>query len=114
MWTSKLSLFTILISPVVHAGDEDMNPTAYHQFDPVTGYMIPIEDPPPSQQKHTPLSVAKTIVDANITADPVPNQPEDTGQGNLFWLYFLTALTIFAGFAAWIGKKGDINNSNLD
>ena len=113
-WISEIFLVTIFVSPIGHAGDEDMNPTAYHQFDPVTGYMFPIENPPPTKQNHTPLSAANTIVDATITVDPLPNEPQDTGQGNLFWLYLFSALTIFAGFAAWIGKKRNLNNSNLD
>jgi len=92
-----------------------MNPTAYHQFDPVTGYMIPIEDPAPIQQNPVPPVEATTKIDKNFATEPVANQPADSSQGNLFLLYLLSVLTIIAGFAAWIRNKGDkISSSNLD
>ncbi len=97
----------------VHAGDEDMNPTAYHRFDPVTGYMIPIEEPPQGQQDHSQTTAPVTAQTNGM--NQTTNATEDTVVSNSIWLYILASLTIIVGLAAWIRGKGTgISSSNLD
>ena len=52
-------IYLVLLLPYseVHAGDEDMNPTAYQRFDPITGYMVPI-DSSVTQQHETSLNTS--------------------------------------------------------
>ncbi len=43
-------LVLILGTLAAYAGDEDMSPSAYHVFDPVTGYMITVDPLDEEQQ----------------------------------------------------------------
>ncbi len=56
-WSAlHLLLFILLSLPwsyPVHAGDEDLNPSIYQIFDPVTGFTIEVEQPPDDQQTVT-------------------------------------------------------------
>ncbi len=99
------------------AGDEDMNPTAYQVFDPVTGYMIPADQLPP--QEHTPVTTADSTMPNTSTAASSQSMTsqtstaEETNQSPM-WMYLVAGAIILGGFAAWVRNKGKISNSNLD
>ena len=111
-----------MLHPPAFAGDEDMNPTAYSVFDPVTGYMIPVEDPPP--QQHTQVNATtqaptdtatptpQTTVDSQAMTSP--NTIADDAKQSPMWMYLIAAALILGGFAAWVRNKGKISRSNLD
>ena len=69
-----LLLLAYIIGPV-HAGDEDMNPTIYQQFDPETGFMIPIPAP-----THAPVTQSQTQTDTSQTVPITDNDISMTGQ----------------------------------
>jgi hypothetical protein len=121
----RYSLFILLFmlhSPAF-AGDEDMNPTAYSVFDPVTGFMIPSEGPPPPP--HIPNTNATTQAPTDtVTPTPPstatsqamtsPNTLEDKSKQSPMWMYLVAVALILGGFAAWVRNKEKINKSNLD
>jgi len=121
----RYSLFILLfmLHSLAFAGDEDMNPTAYSVFDPVTGFMIPSEGPPPPP--HIPASNATTQARTDTVtpesqstvasqAMTSPNSIEDNSKQSPMWMYLVAAALILGGFAAWVRKKGKISRSNLD
>jgi hypothetical protein len=68
---SGLLLATLSLPALVHAGDEDLNPSVYQEFDPVTGFVIDVVPPPDDQQaaaqNHTASTPATT---PSVVADP--------------------------------------------
>lgn len=72
---STLLAVTLMISFVsVQAGDEDLNPSVYQDFDPVTGFVIDVVPPPDDQQAAAQNHAASTPVDsvASTSATPPP------------------------------------------
>jgi hypothetical protein len=78
---STLLAVTLMISFVsVQAGDEDLNPSVYQDFDPVTGFVIDVVPPPDDQQaaaqnhaastSATPPPVASTPATSAVTPEP--------------------------------------------
>ena len=78
---STLLAVTLMISFVsVQAGDEDLNPSVYQDFDPVTGFVIDVVPPPDDQQaaaqnhaastSTTPPPVASTPATSAVTPEP--------------------------------------------
>ena len=65
-------------APVINAGDEDLSPSPYQQFDPETGYMIKVTPPPkqhiPGTPAGTPAGNTPGIVNA---VSPVGAGPAD-------------------------------------
>jgi hypothetical protein len=94
-----LCLTAILITPKLYAGDEDMSPSVYQQFDPVTGYMITVESPPAASQNHAPAAVA-----ADVASTPPDDQAEDPSQSQ-YWVYLLAVMLLGGGFVAWFRNK---------
>ena len=100
------------------AGDEDMNPTAYSVFDPVTGYMIPADQLPP--QEHTPATSSTnetTTLGTQISAgQPMTTQASaiEEPEQSYILMYLVAGALILGGFAAWVRNKGKVSKSNLD
>jgi hypothetical protein len=114
-----LAAITILLCLLslsdVQAGDEDMNPTAYMQFDPVTGYMIPIENPPASQ--HAPAT--KTTTGPATPAEPATSmkntQPVRDGRRPYpIWVPVLIGVIAIGMIAALIRKRKLNPESRMD
>lgn len=99
---SLLMLTAILITPALHAGDEDMSPNAYHIFDPVTGYMVTVE-PQTTPQQGPEASAA----DGNMAAEPVDDQAVAQPQT---WLFMLAVMLLAGGYGAWKRNKDNIRN----
>lgn len=119
-----MTVLTGSIAVPVSAGDEDMNPTAYQQFDPVTGYMIPIENPPQNQQGHnSATSTQASGEQQQAAAESITGAPAEsttastsapTSSSPSFWVYLLAAIVIIGGLAAWIRRGTRSQPGNLD
>lgn len=44
----------VLLAVAARAGDEDISPSPYQEFDPVTGYMVTVDPAENQQQGHGP------------------------------------------------------------
>jgi hypothetical protein len=85
-----LSLVLAFWAAALYAGDEDMSPSAYHVFDPETGFMMTV-DPTDEEQ----LDAAPPDVDA---PEIEPTAPVD-------WRGWIAALLIVGGIVIWLRKK---------
>lgn len=103
---SLLAVIAVLLAPELRAGDEDMSPSAYHVFDPETGYMMTI-DPMAEEQ----------IVDAgdDATAETTASAAAETSDGKADrlakarqWSYLAALILIIGGLIVWIRKKDRI------
>ena len=56
----------------VQAGDEDLNPSVYQEFDPVTGFVIDVVPPPDDQQAAAQNHTASTPVDPAASTAATP------------------------------------------
>jgi len=83
------------LATTLNAGDEDMSPSAYHVFDPETGYMITV-DPMDEEQQ------------VSAATDGVPPEVAPTVPGT--WQYWMVAIAIAAGVAAWLYRKRGSHN----
>jgi hypothetical protein len=99
-----LCLAVLLIVPVAYAGDEDMSPSAHQKFDPVTGYMIPDDDP--AAQGHA----APGAAEAGSAAAGDEGAASSTQSS--MWGYLLFAAALFAAFLAWTSKKRKAGRSS--
>jgi hypothetical protein len=95
-----LCLAVILIVPVAYAGDEDMSPSAYQKFDPVTGYMIPEDDPSAQPQGHAAPGDAEAGSAANAGGEGSASSTPSP-----MWGYLLFAAALIAALLAWASKK---------
>ncbi len=86
-----LSLVLTFWAAVLYAGDEDMSPSAYHVFDPETGFMMTVDPMDEEQQDATPPEVDTPEIEP--TAAPVN------------WGIWFVALLIAGGVAIWLRKK---------
>ena len=75
---------------VVYAGDEDMSPSAYHVFDPATGFMMTVDPMDEEQQVVTP---------------PYVDTPEIEPPASIDWRLWIVALLVAGGIAIWLQKK---------
>ncbi|NNE38650.1 MAG: hypothetical protein HKN08_10135 [Gammaproteobacteria bacterium] len=112
---------TILLILMLHspafAGDEDMNPTAYSVFDPVTGYMIPADQLPPQEHTSTATTTNETTIpdeSSTMVGQPMASESSTNEDQSPMWMYLVAGALILGGFAAWVRNKGKISNSNLD
>ena len=85
-----LPLVVVLWTATSYAGDEDMSPSAYHVFDPETGYMITV-DPLDAEQ------LDSTVV------DEVP--PEIDATASAHWYFWLAVIVVAGGIALWLHKR---------
>ena len=86
-------LSLLLIAFVVRAGDEDMSPSAYHVFDPETGYMVTVD--PLAEEQPLENGDDAAAADSAATADPaVPA-----------WLYGAGALVILAALVGVLYRR---------
>ena len=90
-----LPLILILGTLAAYAGDEDMSPSAYHVFDPVTGYMITVDPLAEEQQDSAAPADLPPEVD---TAAPVP------------WQYWIVTIVVAGGIAVWLHKRRETHN----
>ena len=91
-----LSLVMAIWTATLYAGDEDMSPSAYHIFDPVTGYMITV-DPQAEEQDPAASDEASPGLDPTEVADglttPVP------------WHYWIVVIVVAGGILVWLSKR---------
>ncbi len=85
-----LPLLLAVGTTTLNAGDEDMSPSAYHVFDPETGYMITV-DPMEEEQ----FSATAT--------DNVPPEVKTTALGA--WQYWIATIVVAGGIAAWLYRR---------
>ena len=85
-----LPLVLAFWTATLHAGDEDMSPSAYHVFDPVTGYMITV-DPLAEEQQDS------------AATDDVPPEIEPTAP--VVWQFWIAAIVITGGIIVWLHKR---------
>ncbi|MFQ5982230.1 MAG: hypothetical protein ACE5KS_02535 [Woeseiaceae bacterium] len=89
-----MSLVLTVWTATLYAGDEDMSPSAYHVFDPETGYMITVDPEAEEQSMATGDSVTTGIDDTDVAA-PVP------------WQFWVAAFVIAGGIFVWRFKRPD-------
>lgn len=82
-----LPLLLTLCTATLYAGDEDMSPSAYHVFDPVTGYMITV-DPLDEEQQDS------------VVPDEIPPEVESTA--SVHWYFWIAAIAVSGGIAYWL------------
>ncbi len=90
-----LPLLLTLLTATLYAGDEDMSPSAYHVFDPVTGYMITVDPLAEEQQDSAAPGDLPPEVD---TTAPVP------------WQYWIATIVVAGGIVVWLRKRREIHN----
>ena len=87
----------MLLASTGHAGDEDMSPSAYHVFDPETGYMVTVdpmaeEQPEPIAEDVAPTEDAAALV-RDEPAAPVP------------WGYWVSLIVAIGGLIVWLHHR---------
>lgn len=85
-----LSLVLTFWTTALYAGDEDMSPSAYHVFDPETGYMVTV-DPTDEEQQVSTL--------------PGADAPELEPTGRVAPQFWIVAMIITIGIAVWVQMK---------
>ncbi len=85
-----LLLILILGTLAAYAGDEDMSPSAYHVFDPETGYMITV-DPLDEEQQDS------------VVPDEIPPEVESTV--SVHWRFWIAAIAVSGGIAFWLHRR---------
>ncbi len=85
-----LPLILILGTLAAYAGDEDMSPSAYHVFDPETGYMITV-DPLDEEQQDS------------LVSDEIPPEVESTV--SVHWRFWIAAIAVSGGIAFWLHRR---------
>ena len=85
-----LPLLLTLCTATLYAGDEDMSPSAYHVFDPVTGYMITV-DPLDEEQQDS------------VVPDEILSKIESTA--SVHWYFWIVAIAVSGGIAYWLHRR---------
>ncbi len=88
-------LVLTLCAVTLYAGDEDMSPSAYHVFDPVTGYMITVD--PLAEEQQDSAAAEEVSFEVETTA-PVP------------WHYWIATIVVAGGIVVWLRKRREIHN----
>lgn len=101
----SLFVLTLLgVASVVCAGDEDMSPSAYHVFDPETGYMVTVDPLDEEQQEPTSsdLPTSEDEVDAMAETAGEHEQATVTAQT---WTFIVVGIIAVAAVFVWIQYK---------
>ena len=85
-----LSLVLMFAAGSLYAGDEDMSPSAYHVFDPETGFMVTV-DPTDEEQPAAMLS----------DVDKVEVEPAAPVDRRLL----IIAIFVVGGLIFWVQRK---------
>lgn len=97
-----VGLLILIQTPSVIAGDEDINPNAYQQFDPETGYMMPVDPQSTQHQKNNSHNIDSTPQRA------VSTQPTDGQTSNysdpMLWLKSGITLSVLGGLVLLVKK----------
>ena len=88
--SAGIGVLLLALSSTLNAGDEDMSPSAYHVFDPETGYMVTV-DPSDEEQVMPPAS------------DEPPAEAERTAPFS--WQIWLIVIVVAGGVAVWFRKS---------
>lgn len=107
-----LFLIFIGINTSVNAGDEDMNPTIYSRFDPETGFMIPNDPPPSSQQAHT--ATPGVIAESSQQDSFAPPQADETAQAYPLWVPVIAGFIGLVVIITLVKKRRPTADSRLD
>ena len=92
-----LPLLLTICTVTLYAGDEDMSPSAYHVFDPVTGYMITV-DPLDEEQQDSAAA-------ADISPELESTVVTDQRAARVSWRYWMAAIALAGGIAVWLHKR---------
>ncbi len=105
---------------VIKAGDEDISPSPYQQFDLETGYMIKVTPPPKQHTPGTPAGAPASPADnasATLTATtPVDSEISlgDTVAGHPAYLALLGVLVVAGiGFLIAVNRKRKPDSEEL-
>jgi hypothetical protein len=93
--SAGIGLLLLTFWTTLNAGDEDMSPSAYHVFDPETGYMVTV-DPSDEEQQLPPAS------------DDPPAEVKKTAP--FPWQIWLVAIVVAGGVAVWLRKRPERHN----
>jgi hypothetical protein len=85
-----LSLVLTFAAVSLYAGDEDMSPSAYHVFDPETGFMMTVDPTDEEQQGAMPSEADNAEIEAAATVD------------SRLWII---AILVVGGIIFWAQKK---------
>jgi len=100
-----LFLTALLVTSTLHAGDEDMSPSAYHVFDPETGYMMTVDPLAEEQLDPATPDEAMTVTATNDAAVSALDQAA-TPAPRQMWGYLIAAIVLIAGIAVWAKSRG--------
>ena len=89
-----LPLVLMFWAVTLHAGDEDMSPSAYHVFDPETGYMVTID--PLDEEQQVPATVDEA--------------PPAVGPPPVAWQLWTATIVVATGVVAWLRKSRKTHN----
>ncbi len=97
-----LPLVLTLWTATLYAGDEDMSPSAYHVFDPVTGYMITVDPLAEEQQDSAaPDDLPPKVETTDVTDEPTAPDP---------WQYWIATIVVAGGVVVWLLKRRESHN----
>lgn len=98
-------LIALVFGAELRAGDEDLSPSAYQRFDPVTGFTITVDPDAQNSQEHGPT-------DGQTQSDAAHANDESTAteaSPRYAWLYWVIALAAGAGVIVWLRGKAHRN-----
>ena len=99
---SPALLVVLLAVRAASAGDEDLSPNAYQEFDPVTGFMVPVDPDADKQQGHGEDTTAQV---EHGDAAPDAAAPQDAWSGSSRWVYWAVVIAAALGVAVWLRRK---------
>lgn len=97
------SLLTFVLASPLFAGDEDMSPSAYHVFDPETGYMMTVD---PLAEEQPPAAAAD-----NAAVDIDTANLNEEAKTSTAWLYWIAVFVVVAGIAIWLISRRNADNA---
>ncbi len=97
------ALAATLYLPAVLAGDEDISPSAYQEFDPVTGFMVTID---PDAEHDRESSKNSADHESNDTED---DRDRSLGNANGA-LYLLIVVAAGVAIAVWMRRRAKKNS----